>query len=97
MKKLTAMLLTACFAVAIVGCTEEKTTTKAKDATGKTTSATTTEKRSKLGLAGDMQRGFDGGRTGVCDAWPLAVELSRFLRPSRQRIDGEEAHVLGAR
>ena len=44
MKKLTAMLLTSCFAVAIVGCTEEKTTTKAKDATGKTTSATTTEK-----------------------------------------------------
>ena len=44
MKKLTALLLTLCFTLSIVGCTEEKTTTKAKDATGKTTSATTTEK-----------------------------------------------------
>ncbi len=30
MKKLTAMLLTACFALMIVGCTEETTTTTKK-------------------------------------------------------------------
>jgi uncharacterized lipoprotein YehR (DUF1307 family) len=44
MKKLTAMLLAVGFAVSIVGCTEEKTTTTKKtDSTGKST-ATTTEK-----------------------------------------------------
>jgi hypothetical protein len=45
MKKLTAMLLAVCFAVSIVGCTEEKTTTKSTDpSTGKSTT-TTTEKK----------------------------------------------------
>jgi hypothetical protein len=42
MKKFTAMLLAVCFAASIVGCTEEKTTTKKTDsATGKSTTATT--------------------------------------------------------
>ncbi len=45
MKKLTAMLLTLCFSVALVGCEETKTTTKSKtDASGTKTTTTTTEK-----------------------------------------------------
>jgi uncharacterized lipoprotein YehR (DUF1307 family) len=43
MKKLTALLLTLCFTLSIVGCTEETKTTKKTDSAGKTT-ATTTEK-----------------------------------------------------
>jgi len=44
MKKLTAMLLTLCFTLMIVGCGEETTKTKTKtDTAGNKTSTTTTE------------------------------------------------------
>jgi uncharacterized lipoprotein YehR (DUF1307 family) len=43
MKKLTAMLLTLCFTLMIVGCGEETKTTKTKtDTAGNKTSTTTT-------------------------------------------------------
>jgi hypothetical protein len=45
MKKLTAMLLTLCFAVSILGCTEEKTTKKDTKTTTTTSSSTTTPKK----------------------------------------------------
>ncbi len=45
MKKLTAMLLTACFALMIVGCTEETKTTKKETTPGGTTKSTTTDKK----------------------------------------------------
>ncbi len=44
MKKITALLLTLCFTLSIVGCTEEKTTTKKTEPTGKTTASTTEKK-----------------------------------------------------
>jgi hypothetical protein len=44
MKKLTALLLTLCFTLSIVGCTEEKTTAKKTDPTTGKTTASTTEK-----------------------------------------------------
>ena len=43
MKKLTAMMLTLCFAVSILGCTEEKATKK-ETKTATTTSSSTPKK-----------------------------------------------------
>jgi hypothetical protein len=45
MKKLTAMLLTLCFCVAIVGCGDETKTTKKETTPGGTTKATTTSEK----------------------------------------------------
>jgi hypothetical protein len=44
MKKVTAMMLTLCFAVSILGCTEEKAKTKETKTATTTTSSTPPKK-----------------------------------------------------